>query len=139
MPSASADHGRSWQWCDWKLTTSFGCPTFLNFGKNYAGARDGFVYTYSPDTEDACTAADRMVLARASKDRLADRNAYEFLRALPAPAQPLWTKEVDVTQHDAAALDHEAIDRELIRSKVGGVFWPIDRPVPIEPDMEFRS
>ena len=44
-----------------------------------------------------------------------------------------------VTQHDAAALDHEAIDRELIRSKVGGVFWPIDRPVPIEPDMEFRS
>ena len=36
----SKDHGKTWQWADWKFTTSFGCPTFLNFGKNYAGARD---------------------------------------------------------------------------------------------------
>src|SRR5690606_13655321 len=34
----SRDHGRNWTWCDWKWTTSFGAPTFLNFGKDYAGA-----------------------------------------------------------------------------------------------------
>jgi len=45
----STDHGSSWTWSDWKFTTSFGCPTFLNFGKNYAGARDQFIYVYSPD------------------------------------------------------------------------------------------
>ncbi len=27
-------------WGDWKFATSFGYPTFLNFGKNYAGARE---------------------------------------------------------------------------------------------------
>ncbi|MGH9846790.1 MAG: hypothetical protein ACREEM_49460 [Blastocatellia bacterium] len=40
----SKDHGKTWEWADWKFTTSFGCPTFLNFGQNYAGARDDFVY-----------------------------------------------------------------------------------------------
>jgi hypothetical protein len=92
--ASSADHGRTWQWCDWKLTTSFGCPTFLNFGKNYAGARDGFVYTVSQDAEDAYSPADRMVLARVPRERIGDRSAWEFRRALPAPAQPLWTKEI---------------------------------------------
>src|SRR5579871_5767388 len=32
----SNDHGNTWHWADWKFTTSFGCPTFLNFGKDYA-------------------------------------------------------------------------------------------------------
>src|SRR5262249_53762574 len=34
----STDHGATWTWADWKFTNSFGCPTFLNFGRNYAGA-----------------------------------------------------------------------------------------------------
>ncbi len=33
----SRDHGRTWTWSDWKFTDSFGYPTFLNFGRNYAG------------------------------------------------------------------------------------------------------
>ena len=49
----SADHARTWTWCGWKFETSFGCPTFLNFGKDYAGARDDFVYIYSPDGASA--------------------------------------------------------------------------------------
>ena len=46
---------------------SFGWPTFLNFGKDYAGARDGYVYVYSPDGDNAYRAADRMVLASVPK------------------------------------------------------------------------
>ena len=82
----SADHGRTWTWSDWKFTASFGCPTFLNFGRNYAGARDEFVYVYSPDAEDAYTPATQLVLARVPKDRIRDRDAYEFFQRVSEKA-----------------------------------------------------
>ena len=74
----STDHARTWAWSDWTFTTSFGCPTFLNFGRNYAGARDDYVYVYSHDNGNAYLPADRMVLARVPRDRIKDRDAYEF-------------------------------------------------------------
>lgn len=40
----SQDYGKTWKW-GLRFQTSFGCPTFLNFGKNYEGARDQYVYT----------------------------------------------------------------------------------------------
>ena len=61
----SIDRGQTWTWSDWKFTTSFGYPTFLNFGQNYAKARDEYIYIYSPDSESAYQRVDRMVLARA--------------------------------------------------------------------------
>ena len=78
----SSDHAKTWTWSGWRFETSFGCPTFLNFGKNYAGARDGYVYIYSPDGDSAYRAADRMVLARVPKDRITERGAYEFFKGL---------------------------------------------------------
>src|SRR5262249_17263961 len=90
----SADHGRTWTWGDWKLTTSFGCPTFLNFGRNYAGARDEYVYVYSQDDASAYRPADRYVLARVPKSRVRDRAAYEFFRGGDGKGQPLWTTNV---------------------------------------------
>lgn len=90
----SRDHGATWRWADWKFTTSFGCPTFLNFGKNYAGARDDFVYVYSPDTDTAYAAADRMVLARVPKNRITDRAAYRFFEKLEAGGNPVWTADL---------------------------------------------
>jgi CubicO group peptidase (beta-lactamase class C family) len=90
----SKDHGQSWTWSDWKFTTSFGCPCFLNFGKNYAGARDDFVYVYSHDHASAYQPADRMVLARVRKDRLVERSAYEFFKGFDASGQPSWTKDI---------------------------------------------
>jgi hypothetical protein len=90
----SADHGRTWTWADWKFTTGFGCPTFLNFGPNYAGARDDFVYVYSQDSETAYTAADRVALARVPKGRIRSRDAYEFFTGLDRGRGPLWSKDV---------------------------------------------
>jgi len=78
----SEDHGRTWTWANWKLAPSFGCPTFLNFGPNYRGARDPFVYIYSPDADSAYTPADRMVLARVRKTQIRERGAYEFLKTI---------------------------------------------------------
>jgi CubicO group peptidase (beta-lactamase class C family) len=90
----SADHGKNWEWCDWKFTTSFGAPTFLNFGKNYAGARDNFVYLYSHDSDSAYEPADRMVMARVPKDRIIKRDAYAFFKELDDSGKPIWTKNI---------------------------------------------
>jgi hypothetical protein len=90
----SKDHGKTWQWADWKFTTSFGCPTFLNFGKDYAGARDGYAYVYSHDHDSAYQPADRMVLARVPKGKITERDAYEFLAKLDAKNEPVWTKAI---------------------------------------------
>ena len=90
----SADHGQTWTWTEFKFTTSFGCPTFVNYGPNYAGARDGYVYVYSHDADSAYLPADRMVLARVPRDRIADREAYTFFQGLDAEGHPLWTPNI---------------------------------------------
>jgi len=91
----SSDSARSWTWADWKFTTSFGYPTFLNFGKNYEGARDEFVYIYSHDSDSAYEVSDRMVMARVPKDRIRERGAYEFFKGVDNRGNPLWTENVE--------------------------------------------
>ncbi|MBW3543201.1 MAG: DUF4185 domain-containing protein, partial [Planctomycetes bacterium] len=100
----SSDRGKTWTWADWKFTTSFGYPTFLNFGRNYAGARDGFVYIYSHDNDSAYLPADRMVLARVPKEHIRMRDSYEFFERLDGGGRPVWTGEIErrgaVFEHD---------------------------------------
>jgi CubicO group peptidase (beta-lactamase class C family) len=90
----SSDHGATWTWADWKFTNSFGCPTFLNFGKNYAGARDDFVYVYSHDSDSAYERADRFVLARVPKNRIRERASYEFFVQRDDAGKPIWSREI---------------------------------------------
>jgi hypothetical protein len=90
----SLDHGATWTWADWRFTESLGCPSFLNFGQNYSGARDQFVYVYSPDGDSAYRAADSLVLARSPHDRLRDRAAYEFFAGHGDSHQPIWTRDI---------------------------------------------
>jgi len=89
----SKDHGQSWTWCDWKFTESFGYPTFLNFGRNYAGARDGYVYVYSSDSDSAYKCADRMVMARAPKERILEQGAYEYFVKVDE-GKAVWSKDI---------------------------------------------
>ena len=90
----SHDHGVTWQWTDWKFTESFGCPSFLNFGRDYAGARDDFVYIYSPDADSAYERVDRMVLARVPRAEIRDRSKYAFFQEIDAHNQPRWTRNL---------------------------------------------
>jgi len=69
----SADHGKTWEW-RFRFPSGFGSPAFLNFGKNYRGARDKYVYTYSQDGASAYESDDSLLLARVAKDRLRDRS-----------------------------------------------------------------
>ena len=95
----SSDRGKTWDWADWKWKTSFGCPTFLNFGKAYAGVPEQFrdcVYLYSHDNASAYEPSDRMVLARVSKDRIRSRNAYEFFAGVhPFVGNVNWTSHIE--------------------------------------------
>lgn len=90
----SEDHGLNWQW-GFRFTASFGSPVFLNFGANYAHARDGYVYTYSQDGPSAYQSNDALVLARVPKERIRDRQAYEFFQRLDASGTPVWTRDID--------------------------------------------
>ena len=90
----SADHGESWTWCGWKFTESFGAPAFLNFGRNYAGAPDQFVYIYSHDSDSAYEPADRMVMARSAKNEITNRGSYRFFKGLDDSGRPVWTENI---------------------------------------------
>ncbi len=90
----SSDHGVTWTWADWKFTESFGCPGFVTFGKDYANARDGFVYLYSHDSDSAYERADRFVMARVPKEKLRDQSAYTFLARLGKGGVPEWSTDI---------------------------------------------
>jgi len=99
----SDNHGLTWTKADWKFEESFGCPTFLNFGRNYAGARDSFAYLYSHDSDSAYTPADRMILARTPITQIRERSAYQFFAGLDDRGQPTWTSDI---QRRAAVFSH---------------------------------
>ena len=113
----SSDRGKTWTWADWKFTASFGCPTFLNFGKNYAGARDDFVYVYSHDSDSAYEPADRMVLARVPKTRIRERSAYEFFAGLDGDGRPVWTH--DLARRGAVFAHHGRCARHAVTYNAG--------------------
>ncbi|MFB3906403.1 MAG: hypothetical protein ACE15E_23410 [Acidobacteriota bacterium] len=74
----SDDFGKTWTWYDWRFVTSFGHPVFLNYGKDYAGARDDYVYVYSHDQSSDYRPADRIVLAQVPTAPILNRDTYEF-------------------------------------------------------------
>ena len=92
--ASSPDHGATWNPAGWKFTESFGCPAFLNFGRNYAGARDEFVYIFSPDANSAYETADGIVLARVPKDQVRERKAYEFFAGRDESSRVRWSPDL---------------------------------------------
>ncbi len=78
----------------------------MNFGRNYAGARDEFVYVYSHDADSAYDPADRMVLARVPADRIRERGAYAFFEKFSSDGQPVWTPDI---AHRGAVFEHPGL------------------------------
>jgi CubicO group peptidase (beta-lactamase class C family) len=94
----SADHGKSWTW-GFTFDESFGCPALLNFGQNYAGAPDDYVYTYSQDGPSAYEPYDGVVLARVPKSRVQDRTAYEFFTKRNDDGSASWSADIASRGH----------------------------------------
>lgn len=103
----SDDHAQTWTWSAWKFN-EFGHCVFLNFGQNYSGARDGYVYMYSPDGSSAYTGADRMILTRVPTGAITERAAYTFFTGLDSAGQPQWSANIAqrgaVFTHEGMAL-----------------------------------
>jgi CubicO group peptidase (beta-lactamase class C family) len=145
----SIDHAATWTSTDWTFDVSFGHPAFLNAGKEYAGARDEYVYVYSPDRDSAYEPADRLVLARVPKRRIRERDAYEFLEVIDGQGRPRWTSEIarrgGVFTHPGRAYRsqvsyHPGLKRYLLcqthpetDGRFGGGFGVYDAPQPWGP------
>jgi CubicO group peptidase (beta-lactamase class C family) len=89
----SEDRGKTWTG-GFKVESGFGSPAFLNFGRNYVGARDGYVYTYSQNGPSAYESDNGVTLARVPKDRIRERGAWEFFERLSDRGQPVWTADI---------------------------------------------
>ena len=90
----SNDMGVSWDWADWHFSDTFGCPEFIQFGKNYQNARDNYVYIVSQANDDAYKYSPDIVMLRAPKERVAERNCYEFFAGLGAHGSPVWSSDI---------------------------------------------
>jgi hypothetical protein len=106
----SKDHGDTWEFTDWSFTREEGImmPTVCNFGKNYEGAKDDYVYSYLirfqsyeglDDYEDKvdwlnCQKPGLIDLARVPKDQVLNREAYSFFEGIKN-GKPVWTKDVN--------------------------------------------
>jgi hypothetical protein len=93
----STDHAHTWTLADWTFR-EFGYPTFINYGRNYAGARDAYVYMVSHDHPSAYHASDGFVLLRAPIKALRARDAYEAY-VTSDRAGPHWTSNLDQREH----------------------------------------
>lgn len=101
--AVSHDHSRTWKLADWKWTMQdrLFAGTFLNFGRDYAGARDDYVYAYftridHPPPPDkprnwVHETPGRVDLARVPKDRILDRAAYEWYAGRDEQGKAAWT------------------------------------------------
>jgi Malectin domain len=99
----SRDHGVTWTQADWSFNfdDEFFKPTFLQFGQDYAGARDEYVYSYAPlrKTNDwVVQKPGEIILMRSHKNLIMERSAYEFFAGLDGSGAPIWTSDLVARQ-----------------------------------------
>lgn len=70
----------------------FGGPAFINFGKNNANARDEYVYAVSTDQWDN---GSNLRLGRVLKERIMDREAWEWVCAFGPGGEPAWSHDLE--------------------------------------------
>ena len=94
----STDHGRSWTFSSdgWDFAEpdgAFSDIAFLTFGRDYQGARAGFVYAYSQDKRASPKQYD-IAMFRVPKDQIMNRSAYQYFAGLDDRGKPSWTRDV---------------------------------------------
>jgi hypothetical protein len=90
----SKNHEKNWSWANWHFADTSGCPEFVQFGPNYAGARDDYVYVVSQANNDAYEFSPDIVMARVPKDKIAVRTAYRFYAGPGRRGMPAWSPDV---------------------------------------------
>ncbi|MGD9201233.1 MAG: T9SS type A sorting domain-containing protein [Chitinispirillia bacterium] len=93
----STDYGESWTDASWQFNKSSNLvmPTICNFGQDYNGARDDYVYTYFIRLQGNPTSLNvhkpgKIDLARVQKDHMMDSTYYEFVTGFDGNGNPIW-------------------------------------------------
>jgi len=95
----SRDYGKTWDTGATPedfFTGRLASPHFLQFGKDYVGARDEYVYAYFPAGDDGGSYwenGDMLLLGRVPKYSLLMRSAWEFYSGLDEVQQPRWSRD----------------------------------------------
>jgi len=92
--ACSTNLGVNWKWANWHFTDTFGCPAFVQFGKNYKGARDSYIYIASQANDSAYDYSPDIVMARVKKDSAMDRSSYVFFAGFDENGDPLWSHDI---------------------------------------------
>jgi hypothetical protein len=101
---ASDDFGLSWDLNTTEqdfFTGRLASPHFLQFGRDYEGARDEYIYAYFTAADDGnsywCN-GDYMLLGRVEKDKLLIREEWEFFVRADESGNTVWTKDEALSQ-----------------------------------------
>ena len=70
----------------------FGGPAFVNFGKNNANARDGYVYGVSSDQWDN---GSNLRLGRVPNNNIVTREEWEWVCAFGPEGEPAWSGDLE--------------------------------------------
>lgn len=103
----STDHGATWEFTGVRFTPEnfprskgFFCTTFLQFGRDYQGAIDGYVYMYAPEAKDTSNwnvqHPGEITLLRVPKEKLTSQASYEFFAGTDSTGAPTWTTDVSM-------------------------------------------
>ena len=115
--ATSTDHGATWTQASWAFTKAEGLvfPTILNFGQDYAGARDGYVYSYFirlMDSSDLLVQIPGLIdLARVPQGRILEQGAYEWYAGIDGNGNPRWT--------------NNRANRQAVFEDANGVGWTV--------------
>ena len=96
----STDSGETWEKVEWAFTRDEGLlnPTFLQFGRGHADARDLFVYVYVVIIKDSSKLEvqrpGEIALLRVPEHKILFRKAYEFFSGTDNTGNPVWTPEI---------------------------------------------
>jgi hypothetical protein len=95
----STDDGRTWEDVGVEFTQDegLGLPWFLQAGRSYGAAEDGFVYIYFVEVKDGEWEAQRpgeLALARVPIAEIEDRDAYEFFAGRNGGGGAVWTSDL---------------------------------------------
>lgn len=92
----STDHGANWTDTGVEFTYAthgIGLFGFLQYGKDYQGARDGYVYIYATVFKNyawGTQSPGELVLLRAPRTGLEDASQYQFYAGMASPGTPRW-------------------------------------------------
>lgn len=92
--ACSTDSGVSWTWANWHFSDTFGCPAFVQFGKDYEGSRDEHVYIASQANDNAYAYSPDIVMARVKVNSVMDRSRYTFFGGISENGHPTWVEEI---------------------------------------------